>query len=332
MRLPSNSTRRRLRKKAARTKDTQKPSAPPTTSRQNETQVIRNSIQQDFILNFDSSRPRPDTFSSLEKPPESGETSSHVPDGTLIDQVSEEVLNPSARAWNAAPMQPEEHLFDLCFNPSNSLENLPEMPQHVDQLFYGTWSANADPCFNPSASLETLPGTLQQSHVRDIQLEETGLSNCLSPGSNPSGYLGNLPQVPQNSTALNITEPTTELPCLDPSASLECLPGIFQQNDIRDMRPKEAQPFRNSPPRFNPSGYFENLPQNSIAFDNTEQTAIDLPYSKTSASLESLQSTYRNSIAPLLNNTQSHDPSKTHFNPSSSLETFPSRNSGSFLL
>lgn len=230
-------------------------------------------------------------------------------------------------------MQTEEHLFDLYFNPSNSLENLPEMPQYVDQLFYGTWSANSDPYFNPSASLESLPRTFQQSDVRNIQLEETGPPNCLSPGSIPSGYLGNLSQVPQNSIALNITEPTTtEVPCLDPSASVEWLPGTFQHNGMHDMRPEETQPFEISPPRFNPSGYFENLPRNFIVFDNTEQTAIDLPCSKIPASLESLQSTSRNSIVPLLNNTQSHDNSETHFNPSSSLETFPSRNSVSFLL
>ena len=67
-RLPSNSTRRRLRKKAARMNHLQKPSAPPTTSRHNETQVIQN-----------SPTPRHGTFSSLEKPPgSSGNSTAHL--------------------------------------------------------------------------------------------------------------------------------------------------------------------------------------------------------------------------------------------------------------
>ncbi|CAK41211.1 hypothetical protein An12g06820 [Aspergillus niger] len=63
-RLPSKSTRKRLRKKAARMKHIQKPSASPTTSRHNENQVIQN---------FPT--PRHDTFSSLEKPPGSSRNS-----------------------------------------------------------------------------------------------------------------------------------------------------------------------------------------------------------------------------------------------------------------
>ncbi|KAL4780268.1 hypothetical protein BJX76DRAFT_50139 [Aspergillus varians] len=185
-------------------------------------------------------------------------STSHLPDDTLIEQVSGEMLSSPAEARNTAPIQPEEtqHLFNSfeLFNPSASLENLPEMPQHHNQLFYNTWSASADSYFNPSASLESLPAT-------------------------------------------------------------------FQQND---MQPEETQSFNYLAPRFNPSGYFENLPQipeNSIAFNNTEPTAIQHPRSNLSASLESPPGTFRNSIALLLNNTQPHNPSKTHFTPS--LGAFP---------
>ncbi len=46
------------------------------------------------------------------------------------------------------------------------------------------------------------------------------------------------------------------------------------------------------------------IPQNFIAINNTELTAIDLSCSNPSGSLKSLPSTYRSSIAPLLQNTQ----------------------------
>ncbi|KAL4961396.1 uncharacterized protein BDV14DRAFT_180621 [Aspergillus stella-maris] len=271
-RFASKSTRNRRRRKAARAMDSQKPSA-----------------------HFNSFEPRADPFSYLEELLDSRNRSLHGPGDILVEQVSEEILSSLAKARNATLMQPEEHLFDsfeLCFNPSESLEHLPKVPRHDNALLYGTCSANADLYFNPSAFLESLPGTFQQSDMHDMSLEEAQPLNYLPRRFNPSGYLETLPQPPQNSIALN-TEATLE----------------------------EAQPLNYLPRRFNPSGYLETLPQppqNSITF-NTEATTLEFPYLKPPDSLESQPGKFRSSNAPLLNNTQPFKPLEIYSNSSGSL-------------
>lgn len=91
------------------------------------------------------------------------------------------------------------------------------------------------PYLNPSASVEGLPGTFQQNNIPNMWLEETQPFNSLLLQFNPSNYLENLP--PANSITFNITELTAiKLPCLNPSTSLESLPGTFQQDNMRDIQ------------------------------------------------------------------------------------------------
>ncbi|PYI23210.1 hypothetical protein BO99DRAFT_479328 [Aspergillus violaceofuscus CBS 115571] len=97
--LPSTSTRRRLRKKAARTKDLQETLPPATASRQNEAQVIQNLPS-----------PRPKTFSPPDKLLGAGRnTTAHLIEAQNAALVQTQPSQPreeyyTRETWNNSPM------------------------------------------------------------------------------------------------------------------------------------------------------------------------------------------------------------------------------------
>lgn len=104
LRLPSKSTRRRLRKRAARIMDTQKPLTPLTSPR-NLTRITPNLnlMHLRHSLDFDFSGPQPGHFSSLENLVEPGKVPTrHAPDSKSIQEASEEILSLQIEARNAA--------------------------------------------------------------------------------------------------------------------------------------------------------------------------------------------------------------------------------------
>lgn len=104
-RLPSKSTRRRLRKKAARSKTQKPPLHQIKRTTQNSVNTFLTSMQPEDSPEFHPSGPRFNHFSSIEKPPDSGNTSTpHLSDSTRIDQVSDEVHRSPAEAGIAAPI------------------------------------------------------------------------------------------------------------------------------------------------------------------------------------------------------------------------------------